>query len=438
MTENNDGGIKQPPAKRPRLSSADGFARRGSPVKIPAPKFDSAFDSSPGTSTTKLPSKASSRTSHLPRLNATCQANFTSGFGDTSPIRPKPLSKIPARPSKLQWPDTSRHIAGPAGAQKSTPLRVLEPPAWVPPKPHPVSEGSPTKKVTALTSRLPFPLPSYETSAERKTSIHQLHPRLITPPRSKKVQPLMKFPAPPLAAVAGSSRSVDTGMKTISTTNVALATDPRSEGGSAELLSIFLQQHGHSFTDPTERELQRGLGQSPEKASKSKKPRYIRGGLAEQASRQFAQSDTALSLWQTDMQRPSSARIAPDLRLRIVSVSTDTDDVSHHRPPYPPRLGIARCCSMNGLDPEERTVLLNFGDPCSLILRTNKVDDLQEGGELHLWRPWHTIDALDSCVEGSDPRVQGHNLQLANHLFLNGGNILLCSRFRIVPALPSI
>ena len=52
------------------------------------------------------------------------------------------------------------------------------------------------------------------------------------------------------------------------TTNVALATDIRSESGQAEVLSLYLQQHGHGFVDPTEREMRRGLETSPEKLSK--------------------------------------------------------------------------------------------------------------------------------------------------------------------------
>jgi len=62
-------------------------------------------------------------------------------------------------------------------------------------------------------------------------------------------------------------------MKAIS----SFATDPTKDGAGAELLSIFLQQHGHSFVSPFECEMQRGIGLSPRKnkSAKGKFRRYV-------------------------------------------------------------------------------------------------------------------------------------------------------------------
>lgn len=43
-----------------------------------------------------------------------------------------------------------------------------------------------------------------------------------------------------------------------------------------ERLSIFLMQHGHGFVDPTEKELKRGVEQSPEKRAKNKSLKFMR------------------------------------------------------------------------------------------------------------------------------------------------------------------
>jgi hypothetical protein len=65
-----------------------------------------------------------------------------------------------------------------------------------------------------------------------------------------------------------------TNMKAIS----SFATDPTKDGAGAELLSLFLQQYGHSFVPPLEREMQRGIGLSPRKnkGAKGKFKLYVR------------------------------------------------------------------------------------------------------------------------------------------------------------------
>ena len=83
-------------------------------------------------------------------------------------------------------------------------------------------------------------------------------------------------PPPPPPPRKGPSLLDASKLKTISTTRVALATDPRTESGTSEILALQLGQAVSSYVPPAQRELNRGLGQSPEKASKAKSAKYIR------------------------------------------------------------------------------------------------------------------------------------------------------------------
>ena len=123
---------------------------------------------------------------------------------------------------------------------------------------------------------------------------------------------------PPLPRAAPPGRR----LTTISATRVALALDPQTESGAEELMAIHMAQAPSTYLTPAERELARGLGQSPEKASKKKKAKFVRcafcpllsppatlrvrpapasrGGLAERAQHLFSQRSTALALWERD------------------------------------------------------------------------------------------------------------------------------------------
>lgn len=59
-------------------------------------------------------------------------------------------------------------------------------------------------------------------------------------------------------------------------TRIARATDIRTEQGTAEILAIFLRHHGTGYVDPVEREMTRGLEQSPEKRNKAKGHKFLR------------------------------------------------------------------------------------------------------------------------------------------------------------------
>ncbi|OBZ74416.1 hypothetical protein A0H81_05375 [Grifola frondosa] len=333
-TEHNTEEDRQTPKRRRLMPAADGFDAKRSSNKVTGPKFVSAF-AQPSSSHAKSPSKALRRPMHVPKFEV------------------------------AQIASTSE----PVKHQAQT-LRVLKPPIIAFPRAEPSALQSPTKKVSSLISHPPILAAPRDISLHSVTRIPKFQPAPSTPPRVHKTLPLHDLaPPPPLTDTS----SPDTReLKTISTTRVALVTDPCSEGGPAELLSIFLQQHGHGFTDPIDRELQRGLGQSPEKASKSKRPKYVRGGLAERTAARFTQCQTALTLWQKDMEANLSRPVVPDLRLRVVCVLQSPAEISHYH------------------DGNEITVALDFG-PSSV--RGNKIEDLQPGREVDIWHPWHTLDS---------------------------------------------
>ncbi|KAJ3486247.1 hypothetical protein NLI96_g4371 [Meripilus lineatus] len=116
-------------------------------------------------------------------------------------------------------------------------------------------------------------------------------------------------------------------MKTISTTRLAQATDPFSDKGALGLLSIFTKAKKTERMDPMERELKRGLFQSPEKTLKTKGKAFIRGGLADTATKLISRASTTQSLWESDFSKhtlalsaPINKPLVPDLNLRIVSI----------------------------------------------------------------------------------------------------------------------
>lgn len=231
-------------------------------------------------------------------------------------------------------------------------------------------------------------------------------------------------------------------LKTISTTRLALATDPRTESGTSEILALQLGQTLSSYAPPVQRELNRGLGQSPEKASKAKAAKYLRyvrratsletgilmvfrGGLAERAQRLFAQQNTRLTLWYKDMelqmQRPEAhTPVAPDLCLRVFEVAHVTSIASLQRSQNIPRLSIVKCAKIvGGRTTGDLTVLLDFGVPGSASAKAHTLDEVKEGKDLQIWAPWNSSDSGAEELRrfGALPRDD---------------TTLFCPRFRIV------
>jgi len=384
----------QPPTKRRRLALPDGFTEIKSPVKIATPKFVSGFNDKP--SSNKWPTTLE-------------------------------CSKPAMRSLRQEQPNQLDSLT------KSTRLMVRKPPVLSPAL-KPSVEAGPAKEVASIAApRFLFPAPSDSS----RNNIFSIESKFLQPPqspKSKSAAPLKPL-APPSFPVAGPSRGAARSMKSIFATNVALATDLRSENGPAEVLSIQLQAHGHSFMDPTERELQRGLQRSPERLSKHKKSsEYTSGGLAERASMLFSQQSTALSLWQTALQRDirSRRRVKPDMRLRIVAILHVANSDDHQRSSHAPCLGLVRCRSLPESQTPDVVVLLNFDGAASSTV-FNKLSDLRDGRELHIWRPWHTISgshsahtAMSTLLSDSEPTGDVRYLD-------ESSNVLLCTRFWIVP-----
>lgn len=151
---------------------------------------------------------------------------------------------------------------------------------------------------------------------------------------------------------------------------------------------------------------------------------FARGGLAERAQYIFSKQNTAHSLWYKDMalqgERPKThSRVAPDLCLRILTVLHITSISSLHRSQNIPRLCIVRCAKIiKGRASGELTVLLDFGRPGSLAEKAHTLGEVEEGKEVHLWRPWNTtqLDEEEMRRHGAPPR---------------DGSTLFCTRFRL-------
>lgn len=266
----------QRPAKKPRLQGPDGF-QKPKPTSCYKPpesitKFVSAFDS---------PVKPTAPPKSTPKKKLVSLATHDrprNPFVDFDV--PRELEAGPSKPSvhkRQPKPSSAAHPPHAAKADKALPpLKVLKPPVFLPP----AAAAPQTSKVE----------PSHKTAS---ASLSSLQPTLKLPPApSEKPRSILKPPPVPIPPSAKPSvplkplvppphpshrpTSPNKPMKTILTTSVAQATDPTKEGAGAELLSLFLQQHGHNFTSSTDRELQRGVMVSPDKRSRGKDPKFVR------------------------------------------------------------------------------------------------------------------------------------------------------------------
>ncbi|CCM02114.1 uncharacterized protein FIBRA_04191 [Fibroporia radiculosa] len=385
----SDGTAKPPPPKRLRLDVADGFIKSTSPAKISAPKFVSAFDTKSSSSRSKPAVRAEMFQPDFPKL----------------PPHVSRLS-ISARTSRA-------------------PRRVRSPPPVVFPGLKPKDTEVREKRKVPITSRIPE-RPQADDGSRKMTSIKCL--QLRPPPSPLQTKKLAAIKPPP--SVPGPSRESGPPMKSIFATAVALATDVHTEQGAAEVLAIRLQQHGHGYVDPTEREIRRGVGYSPEKLSKrNKDPKIRRGGLADCARIRCKQRQTDLSLWQEGLRLDlrNKRSLAPDMRLHIVSVIHAASEAHHQRPTHAPCVGFIRCREVLGLSEIERTILLNF-DGAGTPSRFNSPADLQDGREVYVWQPWHTTQlsavhlSLAPGMDLTDPSTSSGNV-----------SVLFCTRFWIPP-----
>ena len=250
------------PAKKPRLQGPDGFQKSKPTTRYKPPgsitHFVSAFDN-PAKPT--APKKISLVTHDRPR----------NPFVDFDvPSTPEAGPSKPSVPQRQSRQSTAAHPPRAAKADKPLPpLKLLKPPVFLaPPAAPPQTTKGPGASLSSLQPTLKLP----PASSEKPRSI--LKPPPVPIPSTKPSVPLKPLAPPPLPEHRPTSPKKP--LKTILTTNVAQATDPTKEGTGAELLSLFLQQHGHNFTSSTDRELQRGVMVSPDKRSRGKDPKFVR------------------------------------------------------------------------------------------------------------------------------------------------------------------
>ena len=234
-----------PPAKRQRPQTLpDGFAPSASSSRhlARAPKIQSDFGKKNTTSSTR-PLRPLSRPD-FGGLDIK-PATKTNGFKSLLDSRPRPPFS---------------GISKPSGASVSSPMKMSGLRPIFPQQ----------KAITAAAKTT--------TERESKTSTMLHNPPIInTRKTDASLKPVPGPPPLPRLDKANPMLAGPSKLKTISTTRVAIATDPSTESGSFEIFSLFLQQQIPGCVDSVDRELRRGLIQSPEKGSSGTgKGKYVR------------------------------------------------------------------------------------------------------------------------------------------------------------------
>ncbi|KAJ7451857.1 hypothetical protein B0H11DRAFT_311885 [Mycena galericulata] len=427
MSKRNESHEPETPNKRPRLMVApEGFSKpRAAPSsKSSVPKFSSGFDVTPAP--VKRPLKApevhrapmfldSAKPKHAMRALKPPIPLFDSGskpiIADPLPVpRPPPLPIFP--------PPTSRNAA----------LRILVPP-------------SPPAAPIASSSKLTTPL-----------------------------KPLVPPPRPDFGTLSSS----DQNLRTISTTLIARATDLFTENGVSELASIFLHDQHPDIqfpSAPDDIDRRRGVMVSPEKGGKGKE-KFVRNGLAARATALYERSYSSLALWEAEMAHSLSSSVSsrrglnPDMRLRIIHILHIPSPMPHpsSKSSIP---GVALCHLLSAptadplgpLLPRSKdgicAVLFSFSSlspspypPAQTQLNARNPEDLAEGREVYVWKPWQGLaidtSALKLCIESDASTSPAEDAPPATFdLFEPGpagawrrGNIsetaLVCERFIVL------
>ncbi|KAG6911054.1 hypothetical protein DXG01_004568 [Tephrocybe rancida] len=255
---------------------------------------------------------------------------FMSAFDEQQPPQRKPISKskFDSR-SDFVMSNPSNSVSATIRKPKSHPnLKQLAVPTF----PLHTAEKDQTTVHAIRLQPVPDPraLTKGETSSVTTPQLFRRplpQPPVIPPAPSKPGPTLKNLPAPTI--VVPSEKTSDTSLRTISTTEIALATDLFTDSGTAELAHIFLHDQHPEIAASNKQQLPEwNIGMSPQKGGKhakgGKEGKYIKGGLAARSSELISQFQTSLALWQkeTELQLASSSsgRLNPDLRLRIVRI----------------------------------------------------------------------------------------------------------------------
>ncbi|KAI0341262.1 hypothetical protein BDW22DRAFT_343009 [Trametopsis cervina] len=402
-----------PPAKRPRLGPAlpDGFLAKPSVDKSGGEraKFISGFNKKGTTNVLR----ASRPTTRRPDFGVTGPNPAAKRDAGVRPLAPPP--------NPLAGPSTSK----PPDQSNTMKLSALRP-------------------VISKTVEGPSGSKASRTHGQTRTMLH--NPPVINSPRTnEQLKPVPLPPTVPLPERKGALIN-PSKLKTLSTTRVAIATDPSSDRGHVELLSIFLQQYGASYVDSVDKELCRGLDQSPEKNKGGKgKGKYVRfvmfyaflshrltlcrGGLAESFSRRFTQSTTDQKLWEEHTSRSfgdGKRRIKPDVRLKITNIlyRSPLPENAPHRTHTPlltlakGRVLEAQAADFKGVVAEVK-ILFRYSSQS-----TASQYQLGENVEVYMWRPWFQLDNLSVNQDTSpDTGLPGDDQP-----------VWLCSRFFVAQA----
>ena len=126
-----------------------------------------------------------------------------------------------------------------------------------------------------------------------------------------------------------------------------------------------------------------------------------RGGLAESFSRRFSQNNTDQKLWEEQVTRSfvDGKRIKAEVRLKTRSILYRSPVHTPNKPHAPP-VTLARCVVIDSQVAEiqsgELTVLFRHSAHGS----GQREFQIEEGVEVCVWRPWHTLSTSVADVEG--------------------------------------
>lgn len=259
------------PSKRPRLSTAPDINSFAAPAatkrvtyKPPAANFQSAFQ----TGAPKGPIDDDSKEKKKPKAFRIMKPP-TLAFGLSGP------SASPGNTARKAAKKVGGHTAQLTLATTTSPTR---------PRVKPRSESSatthaarvqhaPTPQPIASSSKLPA-----QPNIEPKTTYLRPAQPPPMPMINVRAKPaVLKSLQAPKLPVFGEEASSSKGLRTISTTHIARATDINSDSGAASLFSISLQDREDDTTeDGLEKEMKRGIGLSPVKAGRNKARGFAR------------------------------------------------------------------------------------------------------------------------------------------------------------------
>lgn len=386
------------PAKRPRLQGPDGFQvtkNISKPAYKPPPPFVSSFDSPKAGPSTKVPDDKQEKSKDSSRVREQPQHPFTAAlpdFGDTSlgcqanlkgKGKEKETSVRPAGNRKRQNPFIH---ASNAGADPSRVRLTITPSestsVHLPPISRPKPHSAPLRPLQPLKPPSFVINPPENASSSKPLSILKPPPRPQLTSKAIVLKPL----APPNFAPFAEKKPL-TSLKPIS----SFAINPTKDGAGAELLSLFLQQHGHSFVTPFEREIQRGIGLSPRK-NKNAKGKFVRGGMAARAQHLISGTKTDYTLWCLQLKQkissapPAAPTLSCDLLLRILRVLPLPTKTA-----TPTRVHLAVC----RISSRHRFAnITDLRDQCYVVLFPHVVEpsrNFEEGRDVLAWMPWYKV-----------------------------------------------